>query len=427
MDSGIVIQIVSLGVMLILSAYFSAAETAFTSFNAVRMKNASSQGNKRASLVMKLAEDYDRLLTTLLIGNNIVNIATASLGTVLFTRIWGKGGVTVSTVVITLLVLTFGEIFPKTFAKKAAYHYTMFAAPLIGVLVVLFFPLSRFYAWTKDILSRRFHLEQEPGITEAELLTIVDEARSEGGIREQEGELIRSVFRFDDLEAEDILTPRVDIAAVAADATKDEVLDVFRNTGFSRLPVCQGSIDEIVGVINLKDFYNEVVQRNASLAGIVQPAVFVAASTKLNTLMSLLQQKKAHLAVVVDEYGGTLGIVTMEDIIEELVGEIWDEHDHIVEEIEEQSDGKYRVLASANLEKVFRELDFYDEETEAVTVGGWVVEKLGRISQEGDQFEYEDLSVTVSKTSSKRALEVMIEKRPGKPRHMQEFNKSRCT
>jgi CBS domain containing-hemolysin-like protein len=392
-----------------MSAFFSATETAFTSFNAVRMKNASSAGNKRSGLVLKLAEDYDRLLTTILIGNNIVNITAASIGTVIFTRSLGDLGVTVSTVVVTLLVLTFGEIFPKTFAKEAADQFAMFAVPFMRVLIVLFAPLSRFYAWAKDILSRRFSLAQEQGITEAELLTIVDEARSEGGIRQQEGELIRSIFQFDDLEAEDIITPRVDVVAVPRDASTDEILGLFRQTGFSRLPVYQSSIDEVVGIINQKDFHNEVVQNNATLASIVQPAIYVTSSTKLNALMSHLQQRKSHLAVVVDEYGGTLGIVTMEDIIEELVGEIWDEHDQIVEDIKQRTDNEYRVLASAHLEKVFRELDFYDEETEAVTVGGWVVEKLGRISQEGDEFEFENLSVTISKTSSRRVLEIIIQ------------------
>ena len=401
--------IISLGALLILSALFSAAETAFTSFNMVRMKNTSSNGNKRAGLVLRLAEDYDRLLTTLLIGNNIVNITAASVGTVIFTRRWGEVGVTVSSVVVTVLVLTFSEIFPKTLAKETADRFAMFAAPFVRVLIVVFAPLSRFYAWAKELLARRFKLSQEGGITEAELLTIVDDARSEGGIREQERELIRSVFRFDDLEAEDILTPRVDVTAIPVDASNEEVLEIFRATGFSRLPVYRGSIDEVVGIINQKDFHHEVVQNSVPLASIVQPAIFAAAATKLNTLMSLLQQRKSHLAVVVDEYGGTLGIVTMEDIIEELVGEIWDEHDDIVEEIENQPGGKYRVLASANLEKVFRELDFYDEDTEAVTVGGWVVEKLGRISQEGDQFEYENLAVTISKTSSRRVLEILIE------------------
>ena len=408
MDGSGIILVLSLGGLLIMSAFFSATETAFTSFNSIRLKNASSKGNKRAERVLELAGDYDGVLTTLLIGNNIVNITAASIGTVIFTRSLGNLGVAVSTVVVTLLVLTFGEIFPKTFAKEGADQFAMFAVPVVGALMVFFGPLNRFYAWSKDLLARRFNVATDRGITEEELLTIVEEAQNEGGINEQEGELIRSVFEFDDLEAEDIITPRVDVVAVADDASQEDILKAFRHSGYSRLPVYQGSIDEVAGIINQKDFHNEVVQNGRTIASIVQPAIFVTASVKLNILMRHLQQKKSHIAVVVDEYGGTLGIVTMEDIIEELVGEIWDEHDQVLEDIEQQTENAYKVLASANLEKVFRVLDAYDEETEATTVGGWVVEKLGRISQEGDEFDFENLSITILKTSSRRALEVLI-------------------
>lgn len=408
MDSSSITLIISLGVLLMMSAFFSATETAFTSFNVFRLKNASSNGNKKAALVLQLAEDYDRVLTTLLIGNNIVNITMASLGTVIFTRSFGDVGVTISTVIVTILVLTFGEIFPKTFAKQGADGFAISVAPIVGVLIVLFAPLNRFYAWIKELLTRRLSVSQNQGITEEELLTIIQEAQNEGGIREEEGELIRSVFEFDDLEAGDVVTPRVDVVAVPEDATEEDILEVFRNSGFSRLPVYKGSIDEIVGVINHKDFHNEVVQSHQPISSIVQPAHFVTTSIKLNALMYHLQQSKSHLAVVADEYGGTVGIVTMEDILEELVGEIWDEHDRVVEDIKQTGNNEYRVLASASLEKLFRTLGIRDEETEASTVGGWAIEQLGRISEEGDAFDFERITVIISKTSSRRALETMI-------------------
>ncbi len=405
---GSVTLIVSLGVLLMMSAFFSATETAFTSFNSVRLKNASSQGNKRAALVLQLTEDYDRVLTTLLIGNNVVNITVASIGTVIFTRFFGDAGVTISTAIITILVLTFSEIFPKTFAKQSADQFAMFAAPSVRVLIVIFAPLNRFYAWIKDSLVRKLSVSQNQGITEEELLTIVQEAQSEGGIKEQEWELIRSVFEFDDLEAGDVVTPRVDVVAVSDKATTEDILEVFRNSGFSRLPVYKDSIDEIVGVINHKDFHNEVVQSQRPISSIIQPANFVATSIKLNALMYLLQQNKSHLAVVADEYGGTVGIVTMEDILEELVGEIWDEHDRVAEPIERIGENEYKVLASASLERLFRIVGIRDEETEASTVGGWAVEQLGRISQEGDTFDFENISVIISKTNSRRTLEAII-------------------
>ena len=407
MDGSSITLVFSLGILLMMSAFFSATETAFTSFNSVRLKNASSNGDKKATLVLKLAEDFDRVLTTLLIGNNIVNITAASLGTVIFTRSLGDIGVTVSTAVVTILVLIFGEIFPKSFAKESADRFVMLVAPVVRVLMVIFAPISHFFAWLKSQISKRINVQEEQGITEEELLTIVEEAQIEGGINEQEGELIRSVIEFDDLEVGDIVTPRVDVVAVPDNATTDEVLNVFRESGFSRIPVYQGSIDEIVGIINQKDFHN-LKDPEQPILSIMKPAIFVAPSMKLSTLMSHLQQAKSHLAVVTDEYGGTLGIVTMEDIIEELVGEIWDEHDEVVEEIEELADNEYRVMASANLEKVLRMLDIEGDEFDATTVGGWAIEELGRVPQEGDHFEFQNLSVTVSKTNARRVLETII-------------------
>ncbi|HBG00326.1 MAG TPA: HlyC/CorC family transporter [Firmicutes bacterium] len=407
MDGSSITLIVSLGVLLMMSAFFSATETAFTSFNAVRLKNASANGNKKAALVLELAEDYDRVLTTLLIGNNLVNITAASIGTVIFTRRFGEIGVTLSTVVVTVLVLIFAEIFPKSLAKESADQFVMVVAPMVRVLIVIFAPLNHAFSWGKRQLSKRLNVTN-PGMTEEELLTIVEEAQIEGGINEQEGELIRSVIEFDDLEVGDIVTPRVDVVAVADSASTEEILEVFRDTGYSRLPVYQGSIDEVVGIINQKDFHNEVARTKKSIDSIMKPAIFVATSMKLSALMSHLQQTKSHIAVVTDEYGGTLGIVTMEDIIEELVGEIWDEHDEIVEEIEELADNEYRVLASANLEKVFRLLDIDNDDTDATTVGGWAIEELGRVPQEGDQFDFENLSVTISKTNARRVLETII-------------------
>ena len=408
MDGSSITLIASLGVMLMMSAFFSATETAFTSFNSVRLKNASSNGNKRATLVLQLAEDYERVLTTLLIGNNIVNITAASIGTVIFSRSFGDIGVTISTVVVTLLVLTFGEIFPKTLAKESADRFVMIVAPVVRFLLTVFAPLSLIFAWGTSQLSKRLNVTEEQGITEEELLTIVEEAQIEGGINEQEGELIRSVIEFDDLEVGDIVTPRVDVVAVAEDAPIAEVLEVFRESGYSRLPVYQGSIDEVVGIINQKDFHNELAEDENSIATIMKPAIFVTTSMKLSTLMSQLQQAKSHIAIVTDEYGGTLGIVTMEDIIEELVGEIWDEHDEVIEEIEQLAENEYKVMASANLEKVFRILDIEDDDTDATTIGGWAIEELGRVPREGDHFEFENLSVTISKTNARRVLEMII-------------------
>lgn len=410
MDDSSITLISSLGLLLMMSAFFSATETAFTSFNSVRMKNAAANKEKNAALVLQLAEDFDRVLTTLLIGNNIVNITAASIGTLIFTRSFGDIGVSISTVVITLLVLIFAEIFPKTFAKESPERFAMFAAPLVRVLLVIFAPLNLFFAWGKSQIAKRLNVApDEKGITEEELLTIVEEAQIDGGINEREGDLIRSVIEFDDLEVVDIVTPRVDVVAVSETASKEEILEIFRDTGFSRIPVYRESVDDIIGIIHQKDFYNEVAQTERPIESIMQPVIFVTESMKISSLMRHLQQNKSHIAVVTDEFGGTVGIVTMEDIIEELVGEIWDEHDEVVEEVEQIAENEFKVMAGANLDKVFRLLDVADDETDATTVGGWVIEQLGRVPQEGDHFAYGELEVTISKTNSRRVLEVMFQ------------------
>ncbi len=408
MDGSITL-LTSLGALLFMSAFFSATETAFTSFNSVRMKNTASNGDAKAALVLRLAENFDRVLTTLLIGNNIVNISMASIGALIFTRSFGDIGVTISTAVITILVLVFGEILPKTFAKESPERFAMFAAPTVRVLTVIFAPLNGFFAWGKDRITSTFNVAaEEKGITEEELLTIVEEAQIDGGINEEEGDLIRSVIEFDDLEVVDIVTPRVDVVAASESASTEEILAIFRDTGYSRLPIYRESVDNIIGVIHQKDFHNEVAYAKMPLETIIKPAIFVTESMKISTLMRQLQQHKSHIAIVTDEFGGTLGIVTMEDIIEELVGEIWDEHDEVVEEIEQVAEGKYKVMAGANLDKIFRLLDIDDEETGATTVGGWVTEQLGRVPEEGDHFIYENVSTTITKTNSRRVLEVLF-------------------
>lgn len=408
MDGSITL-LTSLGALLFMSAFFSATETAFTSFNSVRMKNTASNGDAKAALVLRLAENFDRVLTTLLIGNNIVNISMASIGALIFTRSFGDIGVTISTAVITILVLVFGEILPKTFAKESPERFAMFAAPTVRVLTVIFAPLNGFFAWGKDRITSTFNVAaEEKGITEEELLTIVEEAQSDGGINEEEGDLIRSVIEFDDLEVVDIVTPRVDVVAASESASTEEILAIFRDTGYSRLPIYRESVDNIIGVIHQKDFHNEVAYAKMPLETIIKPAIFVTESMKISTLMRQLQQHKSHIAIVTDEFGGTLGIVTMEDIIEELVGEIWDEHDEVVEEIKQVAEGEYKVMAGANLDKIFRLLDIDDEETGATTVGGWVTEQLGRVPEEGDHFIYENVSTTITKTNSRRVLEVLF-------------------
>ncbi len=410
MDNSLVYQILILALLILGSAYFSATETAFSALNKIRIKNLANDGDKRAKLTLELSENYDKLLSTILIGNNIVNITATSVATVLFVKYMGDVGATVSTAVMTVLVLIFGEISPKSLAKESPESFAMFSAPILRVMLTILSPLNFLFMLWKKLLSKIFKVKEDRGITEEELITIVEEAAQDGGIDVQEGELIRSAIEFDDIEVVDVLTPRIDIEAVPDTADEKEVKEVFKRSGYSRLPVYEGSTDNIIGVINQKDFYNR--DDSESVKSIIKPVIVTTESTKISKLLKLLQKQKSHMAVVTDEYGGTLGIVTMEDIIEELVGEIWDEHDEIINEFEQIEENKYRIVCSANLTKMLKLFD-KDEEFDMSTVSGWVIFEFGGIiPNEGDSFDYENLHIVVTKTDKRRVLEVIVEAMP---------------
>ena len=393
---------------IIMSAYFSATETAFSSLNRIRIKNMAEKGNKRAGLVLKLSENYDGLLSTILIGNNIVNIASASLATVIFVKLLGdEVGASISTVVTTIVVLIFGEVSPKSIAKESPEQFAMFSAPFLNAFMVLLTPANYLFKQWKKLLSVLIRTSGDSGITEEELLAIVEEAKQDGGIDEQEGSLIKSAIEFTELEAMDIATPRVDVTGIPVDADKEEIAAVFGETGYSRLPVYKDKIDDIIGIIYQKDFYNQVYRGVCGVEAIVRPALYVAKSKKINVLLKELQKNKMHIAVVIDEFGGTMGIVTLEDILEELVGEIWDEHDVVVQEIEKISDQEYLVLGTTSVEKLFEELGG-EEEFESFTVSGWVMELAERIPEEGDVLYYENMTITVMKMKDRRVEQVRI-------------------
>lgn len=407
MEPDSIAKIVFIVILIVFSAYFSATETAFSTLNRIRLKNAADNGDKKAGKVLKLAENYDKLITTVLVGNNIVNILASSIATVLFISILKDNnlGSTVSTVVTTVVVLIFGEVCPKSLAKESPEKFAKFAYPFISFLCVVFTPVSAILIGIRKLVSMLIKTKDENIITEDEILTFVEEAELEGGIDERESELIRSAVEFNDLEAQEILTHRVDIVAIADDEELEKIEELFRETGFSRLPVYNDTIDNITGVIHHKDFYNKVKAGECQLADIIKKVVSVHKSIKIGDLLRLLQKEKSHIAVVADDYGGTLGIVTMEDIIEELVGEIWDEHDEVVEEIVQLEENKYKILCTAPIDKIFELFDINDEIDEA-SVGGWVMSEMNRIPEEGETFSYKNIDVVVTKTESRRVVEI---------------------
>ena len=403
-------KIIGIAVLVIFSAYFSATETAFTSVNRIRIKNLANDGNKKAKEVLELSEKFDKMLSTILVGNNIVNIAMSAIATVLFMELYPVYGATIATAVITVVVLIFGEISPKSLAKESPEKFAMFSAPFLKFFMVLLAPVNWIFGCWKKLLAKLFNADGVNPITEDELLTIVEEAETEGGIDTDQSELIQNAIEFNDLEAWDVLTPRVDIKAIEIDETQDEIAELFLSTGFSRLPVYEDDLDNIVGVLNQKDFHNYIKGTDTPISEYVKPVIFVAGSMKIAQLLKRLQTVKTHIAIIVDEYGGTSGLVTMEDIIEELVGEIYDEHDAAaLQDIVQQQDGSYRVLCGTNIDKMF---DYFDveEEIDATTVNGWVVLQIDKLPSVGDHFVYEAdykrFDVTVTKADQRKALEI---------------------
>ena len=406
MDPDSMQPILFMVVLVLFSAYFSATETAFSTFNRIRLKNLAEDGNRRAKLVLDLAENYDRLLSTILVGNNIVNILLAAIATVYFTHLYGEGlGPTVSTVASTIVVLIFGEISPKSLAKQYAESFTMATAPILRCIAILLCPINWVFGLWKKLLNLLFKSSDEQGVTEEELLTIVEEAEQDGAINEDESDLIRRAISFNDREAVDILIPRVDVTGVPADATYAEMRTVFADTGFSRLPVYENTMDTIVGIVHHKNC--TFAEGEPTPTDIMSPVVFVPPTMKIGPLLKKLQTEKAHLAIVADEYGGTLGIVTMEDILEELVGEIWDEHDEIVENIRLVSEDQYSVLCTTELKSM---MDYFDRETEreSATVGGWVMEILEHIPEVGETFTADGLAITVIDAENNHPVEILV-------------------
>ena len=403
------LQIVIIVFCIIMSAYFSATETAFSTFNRIRIKNLAEKGNKKAATVIKLSENYDTLLSTILIGNNIVNILASSLATILFIDLLKGGSLeewssAMSTAVLTVIILTFGEISPKTVAKKKPEAFALFAAPLINALTYALRPLSFIFQSLQNLLGKIFKSDDDQGMTEEELISIIEEAEEEGDFDKEESTLIKSAIEFGDLEVRDIFTPRIDITAVSKEATVEEVRSRFTESGFSRLPIYEDDIDNIIGILYYKDFYATEFK---TLDEIMKPVIYVAETQKINDLLKELQDKQLHMAIVLDEFGSTAGLVTLEDIIEEIVGEIWDEHDEKVVEIEKTGEKEYIVSGMANISKLFDELDI-DEELEAQTVNGWTMTELGKVPSVGDVFENYGLKVSVLNMDGKRIENVHI-------------------
>lgn len=408
MDSQTLIFI--LAGLTILSAFFSASETAFSSANKIRLKYLANNGNKRAQEVLRLVEDYTSLLSCVLIGNNIVNTVSASLATLLFVNLFGQSGVGYASIVMTIVLLIFGEITPKTIAKEMPEHYAMSVAPVFSFLIFILRPINFVFEKWKYLLSHLFQAEDSESFRSEEFITMVEEAQEGGDMDDHEADLLTNAIEFKDMDVKDILTPRVDVVAAEVDMDYDIIEKKFRENGFSRLPVYEKTVDNIIGFIHEKDFYYLYYkQTKMSIREVLKPVIFTSPHVKISALLRQLQHDKTHMAVVIDEYGGTAGIITMEDILEELVGEIYDEHDQVIEYFQKISDTEYYVKGDADIDDAFEYFDIEpDDEYDFNTVSAWVIHNLDKIPKNGDSFVFQNLEVTVMEADAKRVLKVKV-------------------
>ena len=414
MPDGSVQLLVALIILILFSGFFSATETAFSCANKIKLRTLASNGNKRATKVLVLAEEnFDMLISTILVGNNIVNISAATISTLLFALLIKNPKIDssfVSTAVTTVVVLIFGEITPKFIAKTYPEKLAMLFYPVIRFFTFIFKPINIIFSGWKKFISVVFKLKNEEIITEEEIITIVEEAKEDGTLKQEETELIKSVIEFDDQEVENIYTPRVNLVAVDINSSMEDIQKVFQTTKFSRLPVYLETIDQIIGTIHQSDFYSLLFTKATSIKSILKEPYFTTSHTKISKLLNQLQKNKTHMAIVLDEYGGTLGIVTMEDILEELVGEIWDEHDVEIAHYFKEDDTTYIVNGNAPTDIIFELFNHEDEKDnfEANTVSGWILEYLGEIPISGTTFKFKNLQIDILQSTVKKINKVRI-------------------
>lgn len=406
---GSVPLIVALIALILLSGLFSATETAYSCASKIKLKSLANNGNKRAGSVLSFCENFERLLTTILIGNNIVNLSAAAISGILFSKALAGSAVdpsVISTIVLTVVVLIFGEITPKFFAKAFSEEAAMLLYPFILFFYYVLFPFNLLFRGYQKLISKIFKIKEDDAITDEELMTIVDEAEEDGTLKEDESDLIRSALEFDDLQVGDILIPRVSVEAISVTADMESVARTFRETGYSRLVVYKDTIDNVLGFVHEKDFYKSYLDKKTSVKGIIQNVFFTAEHTRISRLLRDLQARRCQLAVVTDEYGGMLGIVTLEDILEELVGEIYDEYDEESIPLHKKEDGSIVVEGFCEIDVFFKELGF-ETETDSNTFGGWITEQFGEIPHTGRKITVNGYEFKILKASRKCVLQAL--------------------
>jgi putative hemolysin len=405
-------SLILLGVLILLSAFFSSAETAYSSVNKIRLRNFESEGQRGSKKALYIAENFDRALSTILVGNNIVNIAAASISAKLATDlVGGNTGLVISTFAMTLLILIFGEILPKSLAKENAERYALSISAILYLLIKILTPVNFFFIKLKEWVSKIFSKNDSmPSVTEEELKVMLDISEEEGVIDKEERELIHRSMDFDGIMVTEVLTPRIDVKAVEVNQPVEDIKEMFFEERFSRIPVYEDHIDNVIGILSEKEFFTHLLKYGeVNIRELIREPMFVFESAKISTLLSKLQKDKVHMAIVVDEFGGTTGLITLEDILEEIVGEIWDEQDEKFHSMTKISDNVYTFDSQFQLDDFTELLNLPEPESSYHTIGGWVVESFEEIPAEGETFEYENVKVIVEEVENRRIRTIKVE------------------
>jgi CBS domain containing-hemolysin-like protein len=400
-------------ILIALSAFFSASETAYTTVNKIRLQNYVDAGSKKAKTALFIAENYDRTLTTILIGNNIVNIGASSIATLLFVKLFGPSGAAISTAVMTILILIFGEVLPKSFAKESSEKFALAFSRPLRILMTLFWPVVFLFIQLKKVAKHISPIKEEetPTVTEQELKFIVESIEDEGVLEKQESELVQHALEFDEKTVQEVLTPRVDMTTLDIEDDLQTNIGLVLTERFSRIPVCRGTSDRIIGILHTKDLLEALVRGDAiDLASMVQPAFFVYKTKKLSSLLADFKRNKTHVAIVTDDYGGTVGMVTMEDLLEELVGDIWDEDEEIIRDFVRIDSQHFLISGDLTIRELFDHLDlpFSNLESNHTSCGGWALEALGHIPQAGEAFRFKNMTLTIQEMDDQRVKKLSV-------------------
>ena len=400
-------------ILIALSAFFSASETAYTTVNKIRLQNYVDAGSKKAKTALFIAENYDRTLTTILIGNNIVNIGASSIATLLFVKLFGPSGAAISTAVMTILILIFGEVLPKSFAKESSEKFALAFSRPLRILMTVFWPVVFLFIQLKKVAKHISPIKEEetPTVTEQELKFIVESIEDEGVLEKQESELVQHALEFDEKTVQEVLTPRVDMTTLDIEDDLQTNIGLVLTERFSRIPVCRGTSDRIIGILHTKDLLEALVRGDAiDLASMVQPAFFVYKTKKLSSLLADFKRNKTHVAIVTDDYGGTVGMVTMEDLLEELVGDIWDEYEEIIRDFVRIDSQHFLISGDLTIRELFDHLDlpFSNLESNHTSCGGWALEALGHIPQAGEAFQFKNMTLTIQEMDDQRVKKLSV-------------------